>query len=253
MTTKLTAKPQRNGGFTLIELLVVISIIAILAALLLPAINMARGAAIKLTCSNNLRQIALAGFTYSDDHDGFIVHPHTASDGIAWDQRLCDGYLEVSKGVADMFWCPTNPSARYSNRTVNGMQLRGRRSYSLVGSSSSWGSGARASRSAVWLYWHDMSDSGSKPMGVIQASSTTAFIAEFHDLHPIVKDRNNRFMDWPGVVLGQPAHMLGRHQGRDTIAFYDGHMESLKPDDPVLYGTGSPTNPRGAWSLDPSD
>ena len=59
------------GAFTLVELLVVISIIALLVAILLPALNKAREQAKLISCMSNVRQVGLACITYAADNEGW--------------------------------------------------------------------------------------------------------------------------------------------------------------------------------------
>jgi prepilin-type N-terminal cleavage/methylation domain-containing protein/prepilin-type processing-associated H-X9-DG protein len=88
-------------GFTLVELLVVITIIGILIALLLPAVQAAREAARRMQCSNNLKQVALALFNYESGHGtmpagGMLL---SSTYGMSWWMRVLP-YLESENVVA---------------------------------------------------------------------------------------------------------------------------------------------------------
>ena len=109
---RLQPEDRRQTAFTLIELLVVIAIIGILAAMLLPTLGRAKGAAQRISCLNNLRQINLSSRMYIDENDGYLLprsHPNR------WPQRLLDGYRTVRILV-----CPSDgPNPRTGESDTN--------------------------------------------------------------------------------------------------------------------------------------
>ena len=102
-------KPHRN--FTLIELLVVVAIIAILAGLLLPALNKARQTARRITCCSNLRTCGQALWQYSQDNNDFFPAAFAKGGEIGARFYLLYRYLGFQSSGA---WL-RNPKAYYSS------------------------------------------------------------------------------------------------------------------------------------------
>ncbi len=115
---------KRDRGFTLIELLVVIAIIAILASMLLPALNNARAKAKSIKCVSNLKQLGTGIQLYTNDNDAYFPEGSIQTGMVPKYPYLLSGYLypdsytafpdlgflspgrnnKSSKNTA--FWCP---------------------------------------------------------------------------------------------------------------------------------------------------
>lgn len=105
--------------FTLIELLVVIAIIAILTAILLPALKSAKDKAKQIGCYGNIRQVASAEIAYASDYDGYLGRYYDNSSATTWCQRILDnGYLPKITDLAKLpgrsaMLCPSGSGCSY--------------------------------------------------------------------------------------------------------------------------------------------
>lgn len=108
---------SRLQGFTLIELAVVISIIALLIAILLPALRAARLTAQAAVCLSNQRQVGLALQMYAEDYDEHFPLWYDFVANRAWAEVLAGNgtYLPVAN---DVFFCPSAPPGNYQQADV---------------------------------------------------------------------------------------------------------------------------------------
>ena len=205
---------KRNmQGFTLIELLVVIDIIAILAGMLLPALNQAREMSRKSTCSNNMKQFALASAyyvnTYNDNyHPSYVKTPY-----FHWEPTLQE-YIN-NKNNWELYGCPsTMPILKtlYGDGAVNYM------AYSINSDVFPYSAGD-------WTGFY--TPNAGKVSSVKKAARTFMLACPRTDANKRYALRGN------SMKYGNSETVVGNgHWKNANISFIDGHVENQ----PLIYG-----------------
>jgi len=222
---------KTSGEFTLIELLIVIAIIAILAAMLLPALGNARRLAHRIKCINNLRQQGSLETLYQSDYKDWILPAYGAyltTAQLFWHQYLISSYFPGKWGL---FTCPSeklpvnNSSAGFNySHYMGNTRLRG-----LKPIDATW-PGHRLRSVTLPSQAYLTGDNGYR---TVYASTGSAALGFRHGPSPFF------YYQYPNpfpIPSGNAANIL----------YVDGHCESMMGNDyKKLTASGDTFSPRG--------